>query len=300
MEGPVTVIKMGISDDIKPQKNKTEDIKSETDEITEDHSESDLVQEAVEIPIDKSGKTPPVYEDIFPEQDTSLVHNVDKYTEQDENKETNFDNDKALDEQKKPDNRSHWLRNILIFVVVFALVAMAIVNYDKIRSFIMNDQTPKGNSSEDDTGVEIISGQDYTRVSDDANHNNTSDTAETEVNDSNGDSAVTNDTDNTTDNSASQSAQPDKSSIKLKVLNGNGISGSAATLADVLKTNGFIVDSVTNASRFTYQNTTIYYNTGKSAESELVKQTLANYSVLTYENPTVAGNYDIIVVVGKN
>jgi len=289
---------MGIADDIKPQKKTAEDIELKDKDITEEQTEDDSDQDVVEIPIDKSGKTPPVYEDIFPEHETYPANTEDDNIEKTNSTPSDSENQELSDQNDIPKKSNHWLTYVLIFVVIFTLVALGIIYFDKIRSYIGN-KTSDNSSSEDDSGVEIINGQDYTRVSNDTDKDDSSKNTEIDNADDNKDSTVSNDTDNTSDNITSEPAQIDKSTIKLKVLNGNGISGSAAVLADILKTNGFVVESVTNASRFTYENTTIYFNTGKSAESELIKQSLTNYNVLSYENPSVTGNYDIIVVVGK-
>jgi len=92
---------------------------------------------------------------------------------------------------------------------------------------------------------------------------------------------------------------PDPAKITVQVLNGNGIKGSAQTVADLLNTSGFKVGKATNANSFSYAQTIIYYKTGKTEELELVKKTLAK-SVLEELNNTLTGNNDILIVVGKD
>lgn len=90
----------------------------------------------------------------------------------------------------------------------------------------------------------------------------------------------------------------DKKSIKMNVLNGNGITNSAVVVKNILVKAGFTVSSVANAKRFTYPTTIVYYKTGKEAEAELVKEALSTRSVTT-ELYDGIGSLDLQVVVGK-
>jgi len=90
-----------------------------------------------------------------------------------------------------------------------------------------------------------------------------------------------------------------KSQVSLEVLNGNGVTGRAATVSKLLSSSGFTVAKTTNAKRFTYSTTIIYFHTGKEAEANSVKSTLSDYSVTTQQDDDVTAGYDIVVVVGK-
>jgi len=92
----------------------------------------------------------------------------------------------------------------------------------------------------------------------------------------------------------------DKSLISLSVLNGNGITGSADAVADTLKAVGFNPTNITNARKFTYTDTIIYYQTGKLAEAQLVEDVLSARTTSLEESNTIAGKYNVVVVVGKN
>lgn len=173
-----------------------------------------------------------------------------------------------------------------------SIAALITQNYGSLADFFSNSQDLSSDSSQE-KGVEIISSQDYTDSSEQQN----------------AESTIPNNTQNTTTETATVQPQAAPStasetatnaSVKLRVLNGNGISGSAATIKDILVAAGYTVDKVSNATNFNYTNTTIYYNTGKSAQAESVKKTLSSYSVVLYENPGVTKTYDIIVVAGKN
>lgn len=91
----------------------------------------------------------------------------------------------------------------------------------------------------------------------------------------------------------------DQSKITIQLLNGNGISGSANQVKTQLVAAGFTIDSVTNARKFTYQSSIIYYKTGKSAEAELVKSALSDRQCELSNSDSIVGNYDIVVVIGK-
>lgn len=115
--------------------------------------------------------------------------------------------------------------------------------------------------------------------------------------------------DNTSTTPASTSSAPtpsvpattdiDKAAIKLKLLNGNGITGSAADVQAQLQTAGFTVPKPTNAKVFTYAQTMIYYKTGKETEANLVKAALTGREVVIELNDSLVGTSDLLVVVGK-
>ncbi|MCX6808526.1 MAG: LytR C-terminal domain-containing protein [Candidatus Berkelbacteria bacterium] len=92
----------------------------------------------------------------------------------------------------------------------------------------------------------------------------------------------------------------DKSKVLLEVLNGNGITGSAAKVVTALKAAGFKIAKTTNAKRFTYTKTEIYYKTGKIDAANAVATALSSRQTELVEDSTTAGIYDVVVVVGKN
>ncbi len=91
----------------------------------------------------------------------------------------------------------------------------------------------------------------------------------------------------------------DKSTIKIKILNGNGVSGSAASVRNQLTGSGFSVAAITNAKTFSYQTTIIYYHTGKEAEATLVKDAVTGKETALELSDTVTTQHDVVVVVGK-
>lgn len=88
-----------------------------------------------------------------------------------------------------------------------------------------------------------------------------------------------------------------KTDMKIRILNGSGQSGAAATGQETLEAAGFTIDSVGNAKKFNYTTTIVYYPAGKAANAQLVADALTSYSVSTEEN-SVADGYDALVVIG--
>lgn len=284
---------MKISDDISKPKKEDKDQPLPESKLENENIQNSTPEEGVtEIPIDRSGINKPVYEDIFDDHEEPFKHIKDavdtiKLPPEATQKTTNKPKDGAV----KPKRKS---KKNLIFIIILILIGFLYILFFKsnFKKIFSTDDSGASMISEEDSGVQIISGQDYTQA--DNNTNNETDTQNNNTEIVSQPQAPEN-----TSPQTSQADNIDKSIIKIKVLNGNGITGSAAILQKVLTDNGFTIDSVSNASRFTYATTIIYYNTGKLAEAELAKATLTNYSVTTTENAQVAGIYDLVIVVGK-
>lgn len=91
-----------------------------------------------------------------------------------------------------------------------------------------------------------------------------------------------------------------KSTIKIRVLNGNGIWKAAQIARDLLVKDGFKVLSTGNADNRKYETTIVYFHTGKTAEAELVLKSLeSKYQVTKEENNTLTKDSDVLVVIGK-
>lgn len=173
-----------------------------------------------------------------------------------------------------PHKKSPILIYILV-ILVLGLIGVAVYqNFDRITG-LFNKSADKV----DDTNTAAAVTQPTT---------NTTSTTTTDQ------STVTQPTETT-----AQAATPviDKKSFSIRVSNGNGLKGSADKVADILNTAGFNVVSTGNASSYTYKTTIIYYQPGKSAEAELVKEALSARSVSTSESATLK-SYNILVIVG--
>lgn len=104
--------------------------------------------------------------------------------------------------------------------------------------------------------------------------------------------------------SSSPSSQAENSSFasrKVRIVNGNGITGEAGTVKIALEKAGFTIESTGNASK-TYVKTTIYYNgDGNKDLAESLNDSLpaAYEGAELIKSETVSGVYDAIVALGN-
>ena len=169
-----------------------------------------------------------------------------------------------------------WLLLIALVVIVFYQ------NFDSIKGIFVTNTTSKNSNSEDEyyEGVTNKNSNVSTNVSTNTNRN------------SNGNINVN------TNNTAAPVAT-DKSDITLKVLNGNGVAGSADEVSATLKAAGFSPAKSANARKFTYAESIIYYKTGEENAANLVKAALPNLATTIENSDSIVGTFDVIVVVGK-
>lgn len=284
---------MGIGNDIKL--NKKPDVESvnnnQADAISDSASGS-------EISIDKTGKLKPVYEDIFSLNQTQQKQATDQIDTMHSNKSisplqpSDDINTIIKSPQKKPSTAPKKRRNhVGCFVVILLIVLIGLLIWQNNTFFqkYLNifrrqngskDTTPS-ESSVDSAGIETITGQDYA-------------------------SSTEPQTQPTSQPAAAVNTQTPpapvistKSSLLIKILNGNGVSGSAASVKSTLESAGYTIDIVKNAASFSYATTIIYYKTGKSAEATELTTTLSGRTTSTEISDSIAGKYDIVVVVGK-
>ncbi len=262
---------MGISDDITPKRSYRR---------VQSHSsytpKEDDVAEATDFVKIKREENPPKLEASKIFSDAS-----DDFFANDRRKEKIEDNNKDKDKKtaKKNNHLSSWI--IAVFLVCLS-VFLAINNFQKIKRLfkldnIINTTSITEQTTEKlDTYVSEIKPQDYTDST--SVETNTSDTA--------------------TDTTKTVTAF-DKTSLKIQVLNGNGVTNSASLIKKTLETAGFKVYSTGNASNFAYVKTFVYYKTGKEEGANLIKDTLKDKVVTVEKSDTKAKTYDIVVVVGK-
>ncbi len=90
----------------------------------------------------------------------------------------------------------------------------------------------------------------------------------------------------------------DKSKVRIDVLNGNGIAGSAKEIADLLERSGFNVRNIGDADRYDYPRTIIHYKPGHKDVAQLVaEQIKTKYSAILREDSSIQA--DIIVILGR-
>ncbi|MEW6189195.1 MAG: LytR C-terminal domain-containing protein, partial [Actinomycetota bacterium] len=92
----------------------------------------------------------------------------------------------------------------------------------------------------------------------------------------------------------------DKSKIKIQVLNGNGVQGEAARIADILRESGFNIQTVGDAGYDAYPNTIIRHKPGQEDVAKLVVKEIASfYPALFYPN-LADSDVDIVVILGRD
>jgi LCP family protein required for cell wall assembly len=96
-------------------------------------------------------------------------------------------------------------------------------------------------------------------------------------------------------------AQIDPSKVRIRVENGSGVPGLAATLAAALRKQGFVISAVANADRFTYTTTVIRLAASAPPGTDRVLQrdlNLSNAQVLA--DDTAQTRHDVTIIVGKD
>ncbi len=88
------------------------------------------------------------------------------------------------------------------------------------------------------------------------------------------------------------------SDFTVRILNGGGKTGAAATLRDELTISGYAVLSVGNA-RNRHAQTTLYYRDGKLNEAEIVAKQLGEPPVALTAN-AIAAPADVLIVIGSD
>lgn len=172
-------------------------------------------------------------------------------------------------------------KNITWLLIIALIVIVIYQNFDSIKGiFIKGGNTSKNSNTSDEyyEGVETNQNSNSGDVNSNLNANVNA---------------------NLNTNTAAASPTVDKSSITLKVLNGNGIAGSADKVAAILKTAGFLPAKSANARKFTYPQTLIYYRTGQEEAANLVKVALPALTTTLQNSDSIVGTYDVIVVTGK-
>lgn len=318
---------MGISDDIKPKKASPELPKDEEEKKDEVEEQPQVSGE--EIPIDKSAENEPVYEDLLPRtpkpfehlEDTprqtpakpdTLAELINTKTESSEDhkeakKEKSSENQ---DEEEKPvprkdsfksfaeyhekqPRKSHLLTIIIILFVLLLTALLILQNFDQIKELIGIKSEVSTTDKPISNGVEVIGNEDI-KPADSASESSSQPAASTPT------TTTPAATPPAATAPAATTPAASVSDLKVKVLNGNGIAGSAASVKSKLEAAGYTVSTLTNASRFTYTKTIIYFNANKQTEATALAAVLSDRQTETILNASVAGTFDLVVVVGAH
>lgn len=262
---------MGISDDIKPKKGPRQTKDSVKDSI-KDPNEVIIHHRETEIdyPHLRNSELEQREEDFFKPDTTK--ENLQSQTETEQ------------DIQSGSNNHGNPMTKWVVMLIIILIALLVWQNYSKIMEITgLTNFLTDSNESDLESYNSDLEGTDYTSQAD--------------INSST-------ENQNANQNQAESTVKPevaiDITKITIKILNGNGISGSAGAVKDQLIQAGYTVDKVANAYNFNYANTIIYFKTGKNAESELLKTPLSNRQCEIINNDSVTGNYDIVIVVGKS
>ena len=164
---------------------------------------------------------------------------------------------------------------LITWVIVFVIVGVFFQkNISQIKSIINEESKPTSNDNTD----EYYSGTGSVATTDNATGSGSSSAPAT----------------TTTPSTASIN----KADIKIEILNGNGIKGSADKIKTSLVADGFSVLKVANAQKFTYQSTYIYYKTGAESSAQMIKSALSSRNCILQLSDTLTKGYDIVIVVG--
>ncbi len=97
---------------------------------------------------------------------------------------------------------------------------------------------------------------------------------------------------------SSASATFKYTSEQIRIANGNGISGEAAKVQQLLEGKGYKIASVGNATK-QYESTIVYYKTGQEKLAEALKKDISTlYSVSIQNSDSIVGSYDAVIALG--
>lgn len=246
-------------------------------ESTNENELPEKIQETVETESEKADQeTTDQHEDFFGHK----IESIEPIK-----KESKAQKDKKTTDPEKARKLKTALAWIFSFVLLGIALYILITNFQSLRNVLKGNNNKNTTSNTSTTSTPTITPQNYT--------NNTSTTTPTTS------SPTTTTPTTTTTTPTTTPTTLDKSSIKIQVLNGNGITGSASTITAALQKAGFTVSNTGNAKSFTYTKTYVYFKTGQDAAAQAVETALAGRTVIRQNSDTIAKTYDIVVVIGK-
>lgn len=263
---------MGISDDIRPKRGHY-------------HRETP-------IPISSQKEDDDHGFDLDEKEDEEKTETPKDYRSLEEIEDDFFDNRKQIKreekEKAKKEKRRHKKSRTKISFWLMTLALIAVLLWQNYSEILSAAKKILGKDTQKESTIETKSDEFYT-----AEPTTTSETTSSSTTSATGSTSGA-----TTTAPAAPETSIDKSSIKIELLNGNGIKNSAANVKTELVTAGFTVARTTNARNFNYASSIIYYKTGKADEAALVKSSITEKQITLEENNTVAGDYDLVIVIG--
>lgn len=90
----------------------------------------------------------------------------------------------------------------------------------------------------------------------------------------------------------------DVSKLKVQVLNGSGVRGKAAKVAETLENLGFVEVATGNASKLGFEEMEVSLKSGLAAVKELVMKELDEYGPYGFKELEESSKFDVVVIVG--
>ncbi len=272
---------MGISDDIKPKRGHHTASHHHADNFLDDFDYEGAVGEPIPLK-DREDieRKENLEDDFFSKKHSHKKDDYNDYYESYHKKDEEYDEVREEKPREKKRSGSNLART-LIWIMTLAIITLLlwqnkteIINLIKEKIFHQAETTSPIESKKTDdyyTGETV----DNSNVNTNANLNTNSPVAST-----------------------TPAPNTNNSAIKIEILNGNGIKNSGATTKATLENAGFTVSKTANAKNFNYATTLIYYKTGQDAAANSVRNALTGKEVTIENNDTLAGVYDVVIVLG--
>jgi hypothetical protein len=100
------------------------------------------------------------------------------------------------------------------------------------------------------------------------------------------------------DTLAANTQNIDKAKISIRMLDGSKTTDRLQIVSDKLENAGFIVATTGQAANY-YKSTVVYFKSGREDDANLVLDLLTENKISKSENTKLVGNYDLLIVVGK-
>lgn len=271
---------MGISDDIKPKRSRHSEHSRHSDYIFDDF---DDIEEEKEEKHHEPAPQPHHHDDYESREDLeNEFFSNQKHKKRSDYEEEDEDEEKP-EHPAKHKHKSNRFAKVLIWLMILGFAGLiAWQNKSEIMSLIrekiFSEKAGTSPVESQSTSDDYYSGE----------PSNSNSGATSNLNSNAGALSAP----------AATTALTDKTGIKIEILNGNGIKNSGAKLKSDLESAGYTIAKTANAKNFNYATTLIYYKTGKEAEANSIKSAITGREITIENNDTLAGTYDVVIVIG--
>lgn len=261
---------MGIGNDIKPKKVYRYKPHHHNPYNTHSHNEHKKEEEPAKVKL---------------ESEENSRHDPEEVEELEDDFFHDYNKTKPKKVKEKKDNSGGFLfqnlnaKNITWLLLIALAIIVIYQNFDSIKGIFVTDTSIKNSNTNDEYYEGVANKNSNVTTNSNANVNSNANA-------------------NINSNSSAPTAT-NKSDVTVKVLNGNGVAGSADEVSATLKAAGFSPAKSANARKFTYAESIIYYKTGEENAANLIKAALPNLTSTIENSDSIVGTFDVIVVVGK-